>query len=670
VRHISTWALVFAAFSAVILAIGCGGSSSAPASVSVSLSAAATQTDQGQTVNVTATVTNGSSNQGVTWVLTGPGSLSAQASGSVTYNAPASVPNAQNAAITATSVANSSATASVQITVNPAPQISSQVFVNGTTGSAYNQSIASAGGTAPFAWSVSSGALPTGLSLGSSTGAITGTPTGGGTWNFTLELTDSIGLTSLDDVAITINSNAAAGNPVPFVNQPLVPSSTAPGGSAFTLTVNGSGFISGATVNFNGTALTTTFVSGSQLTASVPAASIASAGTASITVTNPTPGGGRSNVVYFPIAASEATISFANASGSPVAAPYSAYAAVVADFNGDSKPDLAVEGVFSLAILLGNGDGTFSAASGSPINLISPSQASDPIASGLVLGDFNNDGKIDLAVLDSGYSTDNVPLFLGNGDGTFTPSSAPGTTNAMTGCSIAPADFNHDGNLDLAVGNGIYGGVSILLGYGDAAFNLVSPPSTPAPVFTGCSVAVGDFNGDGILDMAIPDSTDNTVTIFLGDGDGTFTQATGSPISISGGPSAIAVGDFNGDGKLDLAITNGSTNTVTILLGNGDGTFTQATGSPIAVGNTPDAIVAADFLNNGKLDLAVANFTDNTVTLLLGNGDGTFTPSSNSPIAVGNGPTSLAVGDFNGDGRLDLVVTNQTDGTVSILIQQ
>jgi hypothetical protein len=667
-RRISSWALAFAAFSAAIIAVGCGGSASGP--VSVSLSAAATQTDQGQTVNVTATVANDVSNDGVTWTLTGPGSLSAQASGSVTYNAPASVPNSQNAAITATSVANPSATASIQITVNPAPQISSQVFANGTTGAAYNQSIASSGGTAPLTWSVSVGALPTGLALGSSTGAITGTPTGGGTWNFTLELTDAIGLTFFDDVAITINSNVAAGNPVPFVNQPLVPSSAAPGGSAFTLTVNGTGFISGATVNFNGAALTTTFVSSRQLTASVPATSVASAATASITVTNPTPGGGLSNVVYFPIASSESTISFASANGSPIAAPYGTYTAVVADFNGDSKPDLAVEGVFSLAILLGNGDGTFNAASGSPINLISPSQASDPIAAGLALGDFNNDGKIDLAVLDSGYSIDNVPLYLGNGDGTFTPSVDPGTTNATTGCSIASADFNHDGNLDLAVGNGVYAGVSILLGYGDAAFNLVPPPSTPAPAFPGCSIAVGDFNGDGILDMAVPDSTDNTVTIFLGNGDGTFTQANGSPISIPNGPNAIAVGDFNGDGKLDLAITNGSTNTVTILLGNGDGTFTQATGSPITVGNGPDAIVAADFLNNGKLDLAVANFADNTVTLLLGNGNGTFTPSSNSPIAVGNGPISLAVCDFNGDGRLDLVVTNQTDGTVSILLQQ
>ena len=667
-RRVSSWALAFAALSAATIIFGCGGSASAP--VSVTISAAATQTDQGQTVNVTATVANDVSNQGVTWVLSGPGSLSAQASGSVTYNAPASVPNAENAAITANSVADPSATASVQITVDPAPQINAQTLVSGATGSAYNQSLSASGGTTPFTWSISSGAVPNGLALGPSSGAIAGTPTGGGTWNFTVELTDADGLTSFADLAITINSNAAAGNPVPFVNQPLVPSSVAPGGSAFTLTVNGTGFVSGASVHFNGTALTTTFVSGSQLTASVPAASVASAGTASITVANPSPGGGLSNVAYFPIATSEATISFSNAAGSPVAAPNGSYAVVVADFNGDAKPDLAVEGSFSLAILLGNGDGTFNAASGSPINLISASQANDPIASGLVLGDFNNDGKIDLAVLDSGYTTDNVPVFLSNGDGTFTPSSAPGTTNATAACSIAATDFNHDGNLDLGVGNGVYGGVSILLGYGDAAFNLVPAPPVPAPAIAGCSLAVGDFNGDGILDMAVPDITDNTVTILLGNGDGTFTQANGSPISIPGGPSAIAVGDFNGDGKLDLAITNATNNTVTILLGNGDGTFTQANGSPIAVGNNPDAIVAADFLNNGKLDLAVANFNDNTVTLLLGNGDGTFTQASSSPIVVGNGPTSLAVADFNDDGRLDLVVTNQTDGTVSILIQQ
>jgi membrane-bound lytic murein transglycosylase B len=126
-------------------------------------------------------------------------------------------------------------------------------------------------------------------------------------------------------------------------------------------------------------------------------------------------------------------------------------------------------------------------------------------------------------------------------------------------------------------------------------------------------------------------------------------------------------GDFNGDGKLDLAVTDSGNNTVFILLGNGDGTFGLT--SIIPVGNYPSAIIAADFNNDGKLDLAIANNGDGTITLLLGNGDGTFTQASSSPYAVGLGPYQLAAADFNGDGKLDLAVTNELNA-VSILLQQ
>jgi hypothetical protein len=133
--------------------------------------------------------------------------------------------------------------------------------------------------------------------------------------------------------------------------------------------------------------------------------------------------------------------------------------------------------------------------------------------------------------------------------------------------------------------------------------------------------------------------------------------------------SAIVKADFDGDGKLDVAVTNSIDNSVTILLGNGDGTFGAPTAIPF--GNQPDAIIAADFSNDGKLDLAIANFADGTITLLLGNGDGTFTPASASPYAVGPaGPYQLASADFNGDGKLDLAVTNLNgSGSVSILLQ-
>ena len=160
---------------------------------------------------------------------------------------------------------------------------------------------------------------------------------------------------------------------------------------------------------------------------------------------------------------------------------------------------------------------------------------------------------------------------------------------------------------------------------------------------------------------------DSSFSISLGHGDGTFTQPNSSPVSIGQSLSAVVTGDFNGDGKLDLALVDSGGNAVIILLGNGDGTF--GTPTTIPAGTFPDAIVAGDFNNDGKLDLAVANSGDNNVTLLLGNGDGTFTAASGSPYATGTGPFVLAAADFNGDGKLDLAVLNQND-TVSILLQQ
>lgn len=666
-RSASNLAAAIAGLIIAAATCSCGGSGP---QISVSVSPSSAQTDQGVTLRIEATVANDPSNKGVVWSLSGPGSITSLGPTTVDYTAPArsNISTVQDATVIATSVAAPTKTAPAQIQVNPLPEILTQSFIypNGTTGVPYSQSLGESGGTPPFTWSVPVGAVPLGLSIDPNTGAVGGTPTGGGTWYFDLALTDAAGVSVLQGAySLMIISTLQPKNPVPFVNQPLVPDTASPGGPAFTLKVNGTGFVSGATVKFNGTGLATAFVSSSQLTATVPATDIASPGTAAITVVNPAPSGPASNVVYFPVAAPEAAPNFTNAPGSPFSQP--AFTMTVGDFTGSGRLDLATGDGNGVNIFLGNGDGTFSNAADSPIGIPHPpwNLATNVTVNWIGVGDFNNSGHLGLVATDVG--TNNVDILFGNGDGTFTHSTAFLETYIYP-YTAAVGDWNGDGNLDVAVTQFFAGASpSIELGYSDGAFNLAT--SSP-PVINGVqtAIAAGDFNGDGKLDLAVT-SEGSALTILLGNGDGTFSQASGSPITVGNLPVAIAACDFNGDGKVDLAIVNYQDSTVTILLGNGDGTFYAAPGSPISVGSLPQAIAVGDFTDSGKPGLAVANGNASNITILLGNGDGTFTPAPGSPISVGAGPTVLAAGDFNGSGRLGLAVVNSSDHTISILVQ-
>ena len=176
------------------------------------------------------------------------------------------------------------------------------------------------------------------------------------------------------------------------------------------------------------------------------------------------------------------------------------------------------------------------------------------------------------------------------------------------------------------------------------------------------SVALYDLNGDSKLDLIVTNAGSNTVSVLLGNGDGTFQSKV--DYAVGGGPETFAVGDLNHDGKLDLAVANSGSASVSVLLNNGDGTFGAKT--DYGVGSNPMAVVIGDLSGDGNPDLAVANRNSNTVSVLLGSGTGTFGAAVDT--VVGSGPTRLAIADLNGDGKLDLVVPNQSDNTVSVLL--
>ncbi len=231
------------------------------------------------------------------------------------------------------------------------------------------------------------------------------------------------------------------------------------------------------------------------------------------------------------------------------------------------------------------------------------------------------------------------------------------TTRLLPCCTaILTARYNGD-NLNLpSISAGVPQSIAVPAQSGAGAPTTYSTGANPQ------SIAVGDFNGDGVADLAVANAGELTVSVFLGLGNGQF--QTGQLFSSGADPYALTVADLNGDGKSDLAVANSADSTVSVLIGNGDGTFQPPVA--YAVGLNPVAIVAADFNGDGKIDLATANFYDGAVTVLLGNGNGSLQPAL--AFGVGAGPIALVSGDFNGDGHPDLGVANSNDNTVSILI--
>ncbi len=316
----------------------------------------------------------------------------------------------------------------------------------------------------------------------------------------------------------------------------------------------------------------------------------------------------------------------------------------VADFNGDGRPDILEEGTGTLLVMLGNGDGTFQSAISSPSN-------ANLLAVAAV--DLNGDGKADVI----GVYNSSLLVYINNGDGTFqSPVSYNLGVNVLTAPTLSLGDFNGDGNIDVVVsvsGDNVAGEEIAFLGNGNGTFQTTAKVST-GTIYPGYS-ATGDFNGDGKLDLALSTWTCSSacsVQVFLGNGDGTFT----APTSAFTGYGSIAAADLNGDGKVDLVLDG---NTVgQVYLGNGDGTFTSDDSYILTMPNAyspaygATGIAVADFNHDGKIDLAMNN------AVLLGNGDGSFQGVTMGVVPAVSAPSSIAVGDFNNNGRIGVAAVS------------
>ncbi len=352
----------------------------------------------------------------------------------------------------------------------------------------------------------------------------------------------------------------------------------------------------------------------------------------------------------------------------------------VMDFNGDGKLDIAVSDGSSgtVSVFLNNGSGTF----GPPtiyeigVDLVSCDVLPCSTVGGIVAGDFNRDGRIDLVVtasfkptiVNGALASGGLAVLLGKGDGRFSPAKSYASPNY--GISLVAADFNGDGKIDVAGATG--DGVIVALGNGNGTFQEPVYYSAGGSPFGGNpntrSQSVGDVNGDGKLDLVLVNRSSGTISVLLGNGEGTFQAAIQMDLIIPpptqpsiASPACAVVGDFNGDGVPDLAVSGTEGTAITVLLGKGGGIF----GPPVSyiVGTSGDGLAVGDLNGDGKLDLVVSD--GNRIGVLLGNGDGTFLPPIFSNVP---GPlNAVAIADFNGDGKADVAVAN-SDSSVEVLL--
>ena len=468
---------------------------------------------------------------------------------------------------------------------------------------------------------------------------------------------------------------AASNNPIPQVVGPPVPQAVIPGSGAFTLAVYGANFVQGAVVNWNRSPRSTTFISAHELQAQILASDVANPTAGYITVTNPPPGGGVSSSSYGLVEVHEPASTIVAKRTQVLFAGNGSAVLDLADFNNDGILDFAAEaGDATIKVFLGNGDGTFRFGSIATNNYY----GSGPAA--IASGDFNNDGNEDLAFgADWTGPPTQVGVNLGEGNGKFRYGSRFGYFPNLFPFVIAVGDFNRDGNLDLATvpGTGIGTDLAVFLGNGDGTFKrLVNYSVAGVPMFT------ADFNGAGILDLVF--LRDYAIYVMLGNGDGTFQKpqeviSSTHQIGNCGFGQVLFVTDFNADGNADLAYCErdypANRGKIWIALGNGDGTFKKPVSITVHPYQGAFSFAVGDFNSDGKTDL-LANYwmagnPNKTETdLFLGNGDGTFQPRKiiNLGREPYNAEEGIVTADFNSGGLLDFIF--QQPGEVDVFVQK
>jgi len=352
----------------------------------------------------------------------------------------------------------------------------------------------------------------------------------------------------------------------------------------------------------------------------------------------------------------QVTVRLGNGDGSFTSAPSlnvgtGASRLLVADLNDDTDPDIVVTNSDSddLSVLMGNGDGTFAAE-------VRYAVTDDPFD--VDLADLDGDGNDDLIV--GNNLAHDVSMLPGNGDGTF-DAEIPIPTYQATGQTVA-ADLDGDGRLDLAVASALSDTLTVLRGNGDGTFPAPDPHVVESTLPNVVATRFGDFDEDGRLDVAAVG--DSSVTVAVADGTGAFT-VTASSGTGTAVPVALALGDLDGDANLDVITANTTTNDGSVLLGNGDGTLDAEFRVPFA--RQPVAIALGRFDAGTTLDAVVVSlFPSPIITVLPGLGNGTF--ASGTSRAVGPSPISVVTGDLNGDGNLDVAVANQGSSDVSVLL--